>query len=87
MALTGLFPIENSDLYKFYSAEREAIEVHKYYLGTQLKFDPGWQYAEWDWVIRGWRDKWLKQVKESGVNPRISCHFCRSSKTNNICPL
>ena len=60
--LTGMFPIEHSDLYNFWKAEKEEILKNKYYLSEKLGRDVGFDYALWDWHMN-FRSKWIESGK------------------------
>lgn len=62
MSLKDMFPIENSSYYQQWLAEKRAIDEHKWYLSEKVGKDVGYQYAQWDWIMSGLRQKWLKSL-------------------------
>jgi len=65
--LGDLFPIEKSDLYNSYLAEKQEINKLKWTLSEQLGRDCGYDYAQWVW-IHSHRENWLKSKIVSGVH-------------------
>lgn len=67
MDTTGMFPLEQSSLYRQRQEEHEAVAVHKYYLSEKAGHDVGWEYANWNWVVAGYRSRWLTARRATGV--------------------
>ena len=65
-----LFPIEQSSYYQQWLAEKAAIETHKWYLSEQVGRDVGLEYAQWNWIMGGFRAKWLVSFREEKANPQ-----------------
>jgi hypothetical protein len=57
------FPIEQSSLYQLHLLEKQAIDVHKWLLSEKMGHDVGLQFAMWNWVMGGHRERWLEQVR------------------------
>jgi hypothetical protein len=55
--LSGMFPIENSDLYQLMIEEKAHIERNRWYLSEKAGFDVGPSFAKYDWEVRH-RPKW-----------------------------
>lgn len=66
-SLGDLFPIEKSDFYQSYLAEKEEIEKLKWLLSEKLGRDCGYEYARWIWVYKH-RENWIKAKTSSGVH-------------------
>lgn len=69
MSLTGAFPIERSSLYQFHLIEAAAVSVHKWHLSERACRDVGQEYADWNWVMAGHRERWVSGLKERGEYP------------------
>ena len=65
--LSGLFPIEHSDLYQFWLLEKEEILKNKYYISEQLGRDCGMDYAIWDWSMRH-REQWIRGLEKDKLS-------------------
>jgi hypothetical protein len=57
MSLSGIFPIERSDLYHIMIEEKIHIEKNRWYLSEKAGFDVGISFAKYDWDIN-YRKKW-----------------------------
>lgn len=64
----AIFPIKDSDYYKFWLREQEEINRHKWVLSEKIGRDVGWDYAHWNWHMAGFRIGWIKSLKASGVH-------------------
>lgn len=62
-SLSGIFPIEKSEYYAFYLKEKEEILKHKWVLSEKAGCDVGYDYAQWDWIMRGYRASWRNWIK------------------------
>ncbi len=62
------FPLEKSDYLQFWLIEKRAIEEHKWYLSERLKCDVGFSYAQWNWIMGGYRADWVRKIRHSGAN-------------------
>src|SRR3989338_8340650 len=71
--------LENSDLYKNFTAECEEILKHKWIESEKVGRDVGYEWALTDWIIRhrhGWRkninfSRNMVHLKERGIDVRI----------------
>jgi hypothetical protein len=61
MSLSGMFPIEQSDLYHLLMEEKMHIEKNKYFLSERMGFDVGIEYAKYNWNMCH-RKKWWDQA-------------------------
>ena len=60
------FPLERSDYYRVYLLERDAIDLHKWLLSEKMGHDVGIDYASYNWVMGGHRQRWLTAMRASG---------------------
>lgn len=61
MNLSGMFPIEQSDLYHLLMEEKMHIEKNRWYLSEKYGYDCGQSFAKFDWEMCH-RKKWWDQA-------------------------
>ena len=59
--LSGLFPIENSDLYHLMIEERGHIEKNKWYLSEKYGYEVSIEFARYYWDVNH-RKKWWTEA-------------------------
>lgn len=60
-----MFPIELSTYYQRWLEEKAEIERNKWFLSEHVGHDVGWEYAQWDWIMRH-RAAWLQHKRQQG---------------------
>ena len=70
--LNGQDLINNSELYRLRQAEVAKINEHKWYESERVGHDIGFIQAEFDWMIKGHRKRWLEHYRQN--HPRSSIH-------------
>jgi hypothetical protein len=63
------FPIEHSNIYTVWLAQKEEIARHKWVLSERVGHDVGWEAAKWDWDMHH-RQQWIREMKERGMWPK-----------------
>lgn len=66
---TGRFPAENSAFLQLLRLEKEEIDKLKWLESERLGVDCGRDYADFIWVMRGHRQRWVSGMKAAGLWP------------------
>lgn len=63
------FPIERSNLYLMWLAQREQINAHKWVMSERAGFDVGWDAARFSWEMNH-RQAWVVGMRAKGLWPK-----------------
>lgn len=66
-SLSGMFPVERSSYYQLMLIESGHIAKNQWYLGEKMGHAVDWNYAQWNWIMAGHRQRWMAAVNSGNI--------------------